>query len=44
MNGTDLRQVKSQNDFRSGTFCVTDKDTFVAFDLKAGDTMLTLTA
>jgi hypothetical protein len=43
MNGTDLRRVQSQSDFRSGTFRVTDKDTFVAFDLKTGDTMLTLT-
>jgi hypothetical protein len=28
----------------SGTFFVTDKDTFVAFDLKAGDTVLSVSA
>ena len=44
MGGADLRQVKSQRDFRSGTFLVTDKDTFVAFDLKAGDTVLSVSA
>ena len=44
MGGADLRQVQSQRDFRSGTFRATDKDTFVAFDLKAGDTVLALSA
>ena len=44
MSGADLRQVQSQRDFRSGTFLVTDKDTFVAFDLKAGDTVLSVSA
>ena len=43
VNGTDLRQVQSQRDFRSGTFLVTGKETFTAFDLKAGDTTLSLT-
>ncbi len=44
MSGADLRQVQSQRDFRSGTFRVTDKDTFVAFDLEARDTALALWA
>jgi hypothetical protein len=43
VNGTDLRQVRSQRDFRSGTFRVTDKETFVAFDLPTGDTTLSVT-
>ncbi|OHB64295.1 MAG: hypothetical protein A2Y77_05550 [Planctomycetes bacterium RBG_13_62_9] len=43
VNGTDLRQVKSQRDFRSGTFLTTDKETFVAFHLKPGDTTLSIT-
>ncbi|MBM4027243.1 MAG: hypothetical protein FJ280_17835 [Planctomycetes bacterium] len=43
VNGTDLRQVRSQRDFRGGTFRVTDKETFVAFDLKQGDMVLSIT-
>jgi hypothetical protein len=43
VNETGLRQVRSQRDFRSGTFLVTDKETFAAFDLKAGDTTLSVT-
>jgi hypothetical protein len=42
--GMDLRQVRSQRDFRSGTFRAADKETFVAFDLKEGDTMLSVRA
>ncbi|MCS6858781.1 MAG: hypothetical protein NZT92_00510 [Abditibacteriales bacterium] len=38
VNGNDLRQVQSQRDFRSGTFLVEGKTTFVAFDLKVGET------
>jgi hypothetical protein len=44
VGGADLRQVQSQRDFRSGTFRVTDKDTLVAFDLKTGDTTLSITS
>jgi len=44
MGGTDLRQVQLQRDLGSGTFLTTDKDTFVAFDLKAGDTALAVSA
>jgi len=40
MNGTDLRRVKSQRDFRSGAFLVEDKETFAAFKLAMGDTTL----
>jgi hypothetical protein len=42
VNGADLREVKSRRDFRSGTFLVNGKETFVAFDLKTGDTMLSI--
>jgi hypothetical protein len=41
MNGTDLRQAKSQRDLRSGMFLVEGKDTFIAFNLAAGSTTLT---
>ncbi|UCF16959.1 MAG: hypothetical protein JSW59_05760, partial [Phycisphaerales bacterium] len=40
VNGTDLPQVKSRRDFRSGVFLVEDRDTFVAFKLATGDTTL----
>jgi hypothetical protein len=33
INGTDLREVMSRRDFRSGVFLVEGKNTFVAFDL-----------
>jgi len=36
VNGTNLRQVKSRRDFRSGVFLVEGKDTFVAFNLAMG--------
>ena len=42
VNGTDLREVKSQRDFRSETFRVADQQTFLAFNLKAGDTVLSV--
>jgi hypothetical protein len=38
VNGGALRRVQSQKDFRSGTFWVEGKTTFVAFDLKMGET------
>jgi hypothetical protein len=44
VNGTDLRQVKSRRDFRGATFLASEKETFVAFDLKTGATALSLTA
>lgn len=40
-NGSDLREVKSRRDFRSGTFLVENNQTFVAFDLAEGQTTLT---
>jgi hypothetical protein len=43
VNGADLRAVQSQRDFRSGTFFVTGKETFAAFDMKVGDTTLSIT-
>jgi hypothetical protein len=43
VNGADLREVKSQRDFRSGTFLAAGKETFAAFDLAAGDTTLSVT-
>lgn len=36
MNGRDLRKVNSRRDFRSGTFLVEDKETFIAFNLEIG--------
>ena len=42
MNGTDLHQVKSRRDLRSGMFIVEGKDTFVAFKLATGSTTLTV--
>jgi hypothetical protein len=43
VKGVDLRQVKSQRDFRSGTFLVAGRETFLAFDLGAGETTLSIT-
>ncbi|MCU0915232.1 MAG: hypothetical protein MUC88_11800 [Planctomycetes bacterium] len=43
VDGTDLRLVRSQRDFRSGAFLATEKETCAAFDLKAGDTVLSIT-
>ncbi|MBM3334639.1 hypothetical protein FJY63_08255, partial [Candidatus Sumerlaeota bacterium] len=42
--GRELRPVRSRRDFRSGTFLVEGKQTFVAFDLPLGETALALTA
>jgi hypothetical protein len=42
VNGTDLPQVKSRRDLRSGVFLVEGKETFVAFKLATGDTTLTV--
>jgi hypothetical protein len=42
VNGSDVRQVYSQRDFRSGTFLVEGRKTFVAFELKAGETKITV--
>ena len=38
--GLDLREVKSRQDFRSGTFLVEGKTTFLAFPLKSGETVI----
>ena len=43
VNGWDLREVRSRRDFQSDTFLCEDKQTFVAFDLEIGETVLTLT-
>jgi len=42
VNGADLRLVQSKRDFRSGTFLVSGKETFVAFNLPTGDTVLSV--
>lgn len=44
VGGNDLKPVRSRRDFRSGTFLVEGRQTFVAFDLKAGETVLTITS
>jgi len=38
--GRDMRRVRSRRDFRSGTFLIENKQTFVAFDLGTGDTKI----
>jgi hypothetical protein len=43
VNGADLRRVKTQRDFRSGTFLAMGQETFLAFDLQAGETTLSVT-
>ena len=40
MNGRDLHKVNSRRDFRSGSFLVESKETFVAFKLEMGSTTL----
>jgi hypothetical protein len=42
-SAADLRRVRSRQGFRSGTFLVEGKKTFVAFDLAAGETLLDVT-
>ena len=42
INGWDLREVQSRRDFQSNTFLSENKQTFVAFDLAVGDTILQL--
>ncbi len=42
VNGWDLREVYSRRDFQSNTFLVEGKQTFIAFDLEVGDTILEL--
>ena len=42
VNGWDLREVHSRRDFQSDTFLVEGKQTFIAFDLEVGDTVLEL--
>ncbi len=43
MNGTDLKQIASRRDFRRDTFWVEGQQTFVAFDLGVGETVLAVT-
>ena len=43
VNGVNWRQVRSRRDFRSGAFLVEGSDTFVAFDLGIGMTVLSVT-
>ncbi len=42
VNGKDLRKVPLRRDFRDGTFLGEGRQTFVAFDLPAGETTLTV--
>ena len=42
VNNWDLRQVDSRRDFQRDTFLCEGKQTFVAFDLEIGDTVLEL--
>ena len=42
INQVDLREVQSRRDFRSGTFLVEGKETFAAFELQSGNTLLTV--
>ena len=42
INQVDLRQVQSRRDFCSGTFLVEGKQTFAAFELPIGNTLLTI--
>jgi len=41
--GADLRRVQSRRDFCGGTFLVEGKQTFVAFDLGVGETVIETT-
>jgi hypothetical protein len=43
VNGTDLKKVPSLRAFRSGTFWTKEQQTFVAFDLGVGETVLSVT-
>jgi hypothetical protein len=42
VNGWDLREVHSRRDFQRDTFFSEGKQTFIAFDLEVGDTVLEL--
>jgi len=42
MHGNDLREAHSRRDFRSGTFLIEGKQTFIAFELPLGRTTLTV--
>ena len=42
VNGWHLREVHSRRDFQRDTFLIQGKQTFVAFDLEIGDTILAL--
>ena len=42
VNGWELREVRSRRDFQKDTFLREGKQTFVAFDLEIGDTILEL--
>jgi len=44
VKGIDLKRVPSRRDFRSGTFWIEGQQTFAAFDLVAGETVLSVTA
>ena len=43
VNGWDLREVRSRRDFQRDTFLTEGNQTFVAFDLAVGDTLLSVT-
>jgi hypothetical protein len=42
VNSDDLREVRSLRDFRSGTFLVERRQTFVAFELHSGETKIVM--
>jgi hypothetical protein len=44
VKGSDLKRVQSCRDFRSGTFWVEGQQSFAAFDLGIGETILSVTA
>ena len=44
VKGIDLKRVQTRRDFRSGTFWIEGQQTFAAFDLGVGETVLSVTA
>jgi hypothetical protein len=44
VKSSDLKRVQSRRDFRAGTFLVEGTQTFAAFDLGVGETVLSMTA
>ncbi len=44
VKGIDLKPVRSRRDFRNGTFLVESQQTFAAFDLGIGETVLSISS